>query len=98
GDEVVAEDAALRRLVSGSAQVADALAAQSTNLGGAVSSTAAMLRQLASQRSAIADTLVRAPSVLTQGTRVLRHVDTTLSALDPALTSLQPVAGRLARL
>jgi phospholipid/cholesterol/gamma-HCH transport system substrate-binding protein len=98
GNEVVAEDAALRRLVSGSAQVADALAAQSTNLGGAVSSTAAMLRQLASQRSAIADTLVRAPSVLTHGTRVLRHVDTTLSSLDPALTSLQPVAGRLARL
>jgi phospholipid/cholesterol/gamma-HCH transport system substrate-binding protein len=29
---------------------------------------------------------------------VLGHVDTTLSALDPALTHLQPVAGRLARL
>jgi len=98
GNEVVAQDAALGRLVSSSAQVADALAAQSTNLGGAVSSTAAMLRQLAGQRSAIADTLVRAPAVLTQGTRVLGHVDATLSTLDPAVRDLQPVAGRLARL
>jgi hypothetical protein len=94
----VADDAALAQLVSGTAKVASALAAPTTNLGGAVSSTAAMLRQLASQRAAIADTLVQAPPVLTQATRVLGHVDTALSGLDPALTHLQPVAGRLARL
>jgi phospholipid/cholesterol/gamma-HCH transport system substrate-binding protein len=98
GNEVVADDQALAQLVSGSAKVASALAAPSANLGAAVGSTAEMMRQLASQRSAIADTLVRAPAVLTQSTHVLGHVDVTLSALDPAFTHLQPVAGRLARL
>jgi phospholipid/cholesterol/gamma-HCH transport system substrate-binding protein len=95
GNEVVADDAALGQLVSSVSKVATALAAQSTNLGGSVSSTAGALRQLAGQRTAIADTLSRAPAVLTQGTRVLGHVDTTLSTLDPALLHLRPVATRL---
>ena len=95
GNEVVAQDAELGQLVSSSARVANALAAQSTNLGSSVSSTAAMLRQLAGQRAAIADTLARAPAVLTQGTRVLGHVDSTLSVLDPTARALQPVADRL---
>jgi phospholipid/cholesterol/gamma-HCH transport system substrate-binding protein len=95
GSQVVAQDAELGQLVSSSARVANALAAQSTNLGGSVSSTAAMLRQLASQRAAIADTLARAPAVLTQGTTVLRHVNNTLSVLDPTARALQPVADRL---
>jgi phospholipid/cholesterol/gamma-HCH transport system substrate-binding protein len=98
GNQVVADDAALRQLVSGTAKVATALAAQSTNLGGAVSSTASLMRELASQRTAFEDTLVRAPAVLRKATRVLGHVDVTLSALDPALVRLQPVALRLARL
>jgi phospholipid/cholesterol/gamma-HCH transport system substrate-binding protein len=97
GNEVVADDAALGQLVSGSAKVAGALAAPETNLGGALSSTAGALRQLASQRAAIADTLGRAPAVLNQSTRVLGHVNSTLSTLDPTLVSLQPVASRLAR-
>jgi phospholipid/cholesterol/gamma-HCH transport system substrate-binding protein len=81
--------------VSGASKVATALAAQQTNLGTSVSSTAAALRELAGQRSAIADTLGRAPAVLEQGTRVLGHVDSTLTTLDPALKHLQPVAARL---
>jgi phospholipid/cholesterol/gamma-HCH transport system substrate-binding protein len=98
GGEVVADDAALRQLVSATARVANALAAPSTGLGGAVSSTAATLRELAGQRTALQDTLVRAPAVLTQATGVLGHTDVALSALDPALIHLQPVSGRIAGL
>jgi phospholipid/cholesterol/gamma-HCH transport system substrate-binding protein len=95
GDEVVADDAALGQLVSSVSRIATALAAQSTNLGGSVSSTAAALRELAGQRSAIADALSRSPAVLARGTRVLGHVDATLSTLDPALVHLRPVATRV---
>ncbi|OAI39740.1 hypothetical protein AYO39_02580 [Actinobacteria bacterium SCGC AG-212-D09] len=98
GNEVVADDGALRQLVSSVSRIATVLAAQSTNLGGSVSSTAGALRELAGQRTAIADTLSRAPAVLKQGTRVLGHVDATLSTLDPTLVHLRPVATRVGSL
>ena len=96
--EVVADKGALTQLVSASAQLLSALAAHDDQLGGAVTNTAATLREIASERSALEDSLARAPAVLSQATGVLSHTRTTLAVLDPALRHLAPVAGGLGRL
>jgi phospholipid/cholesterol/gamma-HCH transport system substrate-binding protein len=96
--EVVSDRFALDRLVSSTAEVVTALAARNGDLGGAVTNTASVLREVASQRAALQDTLVRAPGVLRQSTAVLADVNFTLSFVNPALRALQPVAPLLATL
>jgi phospholipid/cholesterol/gamma-HCH transport system substrate-binding protein len=98
GSEIVADRFALERLVSSTGQLASSLAAHSGDLGGAVTNTAATLRQVASQRTALRDILARAPAVLAQGQGVLGDVNYSLGQINPTLTALQPVAPRLATL
>jgi phospholipid/cholesterol/gamma-HCH transport system substrate-binding protein len=98
GRELVADRFALERLVASTADVSSALAARNADLGGAITNTAAALREIAGQRSALQDTLSRAPGVLAQATAVMSHVNGTLGILNPVLSDLQPVAPRLATL
>jgi phospholipid/cholesterol/gamma-HCH transport system substrate-binding protein len=95
GWQLAANRRALVGLVSATGRLSRALAAHSQQLRGAVHQTATVLREVASRRSALADAITRAPGVLGQGTKVLRHLGTTLGVLDPALLHLRPVAVRL---
>ncbi|HUZ27768.1 MAG TPA: MlaD family protein [Solirubrobacteraceae bacterium] len=98
GSQVAADRETLAQLVASGSQVSQALATHSSDLAGAVTETAATLREVASERAALQDTLVRSPAVLGQATRVLGHVNTTLAVLNPALLHLQPVAPRVSAL
>ena len=98
GREVVSDRFALDRLVASTAQVSSALAARTSDLSGAVSQTAGWLKEVATQRTALQDSLVRAPGVLSQARGVLGDVSYSLGTLNPVLTDLRPVAPRLADL
>jgi phospholipid/cholesterol/gamma-HCH transport system substrate-binding protein len=98
GAEIVSDKYALDRLVASTSDVAGALAHNSAALAGSVSSTAAVLRDVAGVRTSLERVLARAPGVLNQSETVLGHVDRTLAKLNPALFALQPVAPRLASL
>jgi phospholipid/cholesterol/gamma-HCH transport system substrate-binding protein len=97
GQEVTRDQAALERLVATGADVASALASRRDHLRHGVRASAAALRQVAIERSALKNALARAPSVLAQGTGVLGDLRSTLVAVDPALRDLRPAAPRLAR-
>jgi phospholipid/cholesterol/gamma-HCH transport system substrate-binding protein len=97
GSELVRDQAALGHLIATGADVSAALASRQGNLEHGVTATAATLREIAAERTALSDSLVRAPSVLDQGTTVLGHLGSTLAAVDPAVRDLRPVAPRLGR-
>jgi phospholipid/cholesterol/gamma-HCH transport system substrate-binding protein len=96
--EIVADRFALSRFVASTAQLTSGLAAHSSDLTGAVTNTAAALRQVASQRAALADLLTRTPGVLQQTRGVLADTNYTLGQLNPTLVDLQPVAPKIATL
>jgi phospholipid/cholesterol/gamma-HCH transport system substrate-binding protein len=96
--QVLSDKFSLDRLLASTAQIATALAAHNADLSGAVTNTAAVLREIAGQRTVLQDTLVRAPGVLHQATGVLTDVNFTLGKLNPVLTDVQPVAPHLATL
>jgi phospholipid/cholesterol/gamma-HCH transport system substrate-binding protein len=98
GAQIAADRYALAQLVQSTARVSTALASRNQDLGGLVSNTAAWLREVASQRSALEDEISRAPGVLRQGTAVLADTNYTLKALNPVLGDLRPVAPRLGAL
>ena len=98
GAQIAADRYALAQLVQSTARVSTALASRNHDLGGLVTNTAAWLREVASQRTALEDEIARAPGVLRQGTAVLADTNFTLHALDPALRDLRPVAPRLGAL
>ncbi|HEV3055318.1 MAG TPA: hypothetical protein VGX45_11735, partial [Solirubrobacteraceae bacterium] len=98
GAQIAADRYALAQLVQSTARVSTALASRNQDLGGLVTNTAAWLREVASQRTALEDEIARAPGVLRQGTAVLADTNFTLHALNPTLRDLQPVAPRLGAL
>ncbi len=92
GRELLLDRAGLKQLLTSTAQLAAALAARSGDITAGLVNTAATLRQVAGQASALGDTLARAPAVFTQTRSVLADTDYALSALDPTLIELRTVA------
>jgi phospholipid/cholesterol/gamma-HCH transport system substrate-binding protein len=96
--EVVADRFALQRLLTSSAQIVQALAARNNDLAGAVTNTATALEEVASERRALQDSLVRSPAVLAQARHVLADTSRALPTLDTTLVRLRPLAPRVATL
>ena len=96
--EIVADRYSLSRLVSNASKLTSGLAAHSSDLGGAVTSTAAVLREVATQRATIADLLARTPAVLKQTQGVLADTNYSLHQLNPLLRDLQPLVPRVVTL
>src|SRR5439155_5818045 len=96
-DELVRDEAALQRLVRSAAPVVSTLAARRSHLEHGIVHTADVLGELAGERRALGDTLVRAPGVLRQGSATLADLQATLTVLRPALREARPVAPPLTR-
>ncbi len=88
----------LASLIRTSALAASAIASRRPDLQAAVQNTAQTLRELAQQRTALADALGRAPAMLHEATGTLRDLSTSATALRPALREIPPVAGPLSTL
>jgi phospholipid/cholesterol/gamma-HCH transport system substrate-binding protein len=94
--ELDRDNAAVGRLISTSATVATTLASRRDDLQGSITNTARTFEALAAERTALQDTLSRAPATLRQGQTTLRHTRETLTAVRPVLRELRPAAAPLA--
>lgn len=96
--ELATDTAAVGRLVTTGATVAKTLAARRGDVASGITSTAATLRALADERTALQRTLDRAPATLRQARRTMRTTRATLADLRPALRELRPSAAPAAEL
>jgi phospholipid/cholesterol/gamma-HCH transport system substrate-binding protein len=98
GRELTLDQAAFGQLIKAAGTTATALVRRPGELGGALASTSATLRQLAARREALGDTLDRAPELLSVGTKTLRDLQATLPAIDPVLRATTPAAPGISKL
>ncbi|WP_205696249.1 MlaD family protein [Conexibacter sp. SYSU D00693] len=96
--EVNRDSRAFQQFLVQSASVVGAVASRDRDLEAALGGAASTARELADQRAALTGVLRRAPGTLAEGTRTLRDLGTTFTALRPAARELQPVAPRAAAL
>ncbi len=96
-EELVYDRAALERLIKTGATTAAALASRRDDITQGITSTATTLRAVASQRTALADILERAPALLERPDGVLGGLRTLAQRARPLLREARPVAPRLVR-
>lgn len=96
GRELTRDEPALRTLVLRLASLSSTLADHREGLTAGLTSTAGVLRTVASRADRLGGALESAPAALTAATTLLRRVrERTLPALDPALDRLDPSLGPL---
>lgn len=95
--ELALDRTGLAQLIQTANEATTAIASRSTDLSAAVRNTAVALGAVASERAALADTLARAPAVLSQARGTLASTGVALTALRPALRDVLPVAAPLHR-
>ena len=96
-NEIVADSAAVERLIEAGARTAAALASRRDDLRGGITTTARTLEAVAAERAALSDLLGRAPVVLQRSRSTFANIRSTLTEVRPALRELRPVAEPLAR-
>ncbi len=96
-EELVYDRVALERLLQTGAVTARALASRPEDISQGITSTAATLRAVASQREALANSLENAPALLERPDGVLGGLKTLATEVRPVLGELRPVAPRLVR-
>lgn len=94
-EELTRDTAAVGRLVSTGATVAQTLANRGDAVERSLASTATTLEAVAGERRALAAGLRRTPAVLRRTQRTLTRLDAALAQLRPAFRELRPVAGPL---
>ncbi len=93
--QLSSDQAELHQFVGESATAATAVASRSRDLEAAVTHTAKTLNALATERSALADSFVRAPGTLAQADRTLADARTAVIALRPTLREVPASASAL---
>lgn len=93
--ELADDKVAIDQVITTGDRAAGAIASRDPDLQSAVQNTATALSAAASQRTALADLLTRAPGVLDQGRQTLADAGSALTALKPALEDVVPTAAPL---
>lgn len=97
-EELAYDRASLRRLLSSTSDVAQALDGRRDDLTAAVSGTAAAFGLLARERRALGDAIERAPAVLASAQITLSRTRNVVTELRPALRDVAPVGKPLTAL